>query len=107
MRRIAVALALHPARHIWLVEPRDVAGARRGADPFIELDWEEAAQRLADELKRVIATHGNAAIFGGSYGWSSAGRFHHAQSQVHRFLNALGGYVRSVDTYSLGAARVA
>ena len=27
------------------------------------------------------------AVFGGSYGWSSAGRFHHAQSQVHRFLN--------------------
>jgi len=24
------------------------------------------------------------------YGWSSAGRFHHAQSQVHRFLNTLG-----------------
>jgi biotin/methionine sulfoxide reductase len=44
--------------------------------------------------------------FGGSYGWSSAGRFHHAQSQVHRFLNSIGGYVRHADTYSLGAARV-
>ncbi len=49
---------------------------------------------------------GNASVFGGSYGWSSAGRFHHAQSQVHRFLNALGGYVRHVDSYSLGAGRV-
>ena len=46
-------------------------------------------------------------MFGGSYGWSSAGRFHHAQSQVHRFLNiALGGYVRSVNTYSSGASSV-
>ncbi len=46
-------------------------------------------------------------MFGGSYGWSSAGRFHHAQSQVHRFLNvAFGGYVRSVDTYSAGASAV-
>ena len=27
------------------------------------------------------------AVFGGSYGWASAGRFHHAQSQLHRFLN--------------------
>ena len=60
----------------------------------------------AGELNRVKQAHGNAAIFGGSYGWSSAGRFHHAQSQVHRFLNAFGGYVRHVDSYSLGAARV-
>ena len=44
---------------------------------------------------------------GGSYGWSSAGRFHHAQSQVHRFLNtAFGGYVRSVNSYSAGASAV-
>ncbi len=42
----------------------------------------------------------------GSYGWSSAGRFHHAQSQVHRFLNTLGGYVKSVNTYSSAAAAV-
>ncbi|MGY3290120.1 biotin/methionine sulfoxide reductase [Bradyrhizobium sp. LM3.6] len=35
------------------------------------------------------------------------GRFHHAQSQVHRFLNiALGGYVRSVNSYSSGASSV-
>lgn len=35
------------------------------------------------------------------------GRFHHAQSQLHRFLNvALGGYVRSVHSYSSGAAQV-
>ena len=55
---------------------------------------------------RVKDEHSNRAIFGGSYGWSSAGRFHHAQSQVHRFLNAIGGYVRHMDSYSLGAARV-
>ena len=47
------------------------------------------------------------AVFGGSYGWSSAGRFHHAQSQIHRFLNiAMGGYVRSVNSYSSGASSV-
>ena len=46
-------------------------------------------------------------MFGGSYGWASAGRFHHAQSQIHRFLNtALGGYVKSVNSYSSGAASV-
>ena len=70
------------------------------------MPWDEALDRVAVELKRVKDVHSNRAIFGGSYGWSSAGRFHHAQSQVHRFLNALGGYVRHQDSYSLGAARV-
>lgn len=78
----------------------------RGREGFVEVDWETAIRMVADELQRIRLLHGPEAIFGGSYGWSSAGRFHHAQSQVHRFLNACGGYVRSVDSYSLGAARV-
>ncbi len=57
-------------------------------------------------MERVRGAYGNGAIFGGSYGWASAGRFHHAQSQVHRFLNCIGGYTRSVNTYSTGAAEV-
>ncbi|RZA14337.1 MAG: Asp-tRNA(Asn)/Glu-tRNA(Gln) amidotransferase GatCAB subunit C, partial [Lysobacteraceae bacterium] len=60
---------------------------------------------LAAHIERVRGEHGNAAIFGGSYGWSSAGRFHHAQSQVHRFLNAFGGYSYFKDTYSNAAGR--
>src|SRR5690554_5759366 len=60
-------------------------GAARGEDAFIPLDWERAFDLVARELTRVIADHGNEAIFGGSYGWGSAGRFHHAQSQIHRF----------------------
>ncbi len=53
-----------------------------------------------------VAAHGNEAIFGGSYGWASAGRFHHSQSQLHRFLNQLGGYTYSVQSYSTGTAQV-
>ena len=83
------------------------ADERRGRDEFVALPWDEVLDRLAAELTRVRDTHGAGAIFGGSYGWSSAGRFHHAQSQVHRFLNiALGGYVRSVNSYSAGASGV-
>jgi len=46
------------------------------------------------------------------YGWASAGRFHHSQSQLHRFLNQLGGYTYSVQSYSTdpvpdGAAQAA
>src|SRR4051812_44042354 len=36
----------------------------------------------------------------------SAGRFHHAQGQLHRFLNTIGGYTGSVNSYSLGATEV-
>ncbi|GAA0928258.1 hypothetical protein GCM10009558_041010 [Virgisporangium aurantiacum] len=61
---------------------------------------------LAAELRRVRAEHGNEAIFGGSYGWASAGRFHHAQSQLHRFLNLFGGFTGSRNSYSNGTSVV-
>jgi len=78
----------------------------RGQEPFVAVTWDEAEQLVATELDRVRTRHGNEAIFGGCYGWASAGRFHHAQSQVHRFLKLLGGYTRSVDTYSYAAGQV-
>jgi biotin/methionine sulfoxide reductase len=77
----------------------------RGIDPYVETDWDTALDIVAGEIDRVRSRHGNASIFAGSYGWSSAGRFHHAQSQVHRFMNCAGGYTGHVGTYSLGAAR--
>ncbi|WP_214405724.1 molybdopterin-dependent oxidoreductase [Pseudonocardia lacus] len=78
---------------------------RRGRDGFVEVGWDEVLDRLAGELRRVRDAHGPRGIYGGSYGWASAGRFHHAQSQLHRFLNtAVGGYVGSVGTYSGAAA---
>ncbi|MGF7120975.1 biotin/methionine sulfoxide reductase [Rhodococcus sp. BE178] len=92
-------------RRGWLEQgpgPSDV----RGSDEFVAVSWDELLDLLAHELRRVVDTHGNRAIFGGSYGWASAGRFHHAQSQIHRFLNMLGGYTRSVHSYSLGATGV-
>ncbi len=80
---------------------------RRGRDEFVPLSWDAALDLLGAELARVRDAHGPGAGCGGSYGWSSAGRFHHAQSQVHRFLNtSLGGYVRSVNSYSSGASSV-
>ncbi|MCV4289430.1 molybdopterin guanine dinucleotide-containing S/N-oxide reductase [Pseudomonas capsici] len=77
----------------------------RGQEPFVEVSWDVALDLVARELRRIKNEHGNQAIFGGSYGWGSAGRFHHAQSQLHRFLNCVGGYVFSTDSYSLGAGR--
>ncbi len=93
-------------RKSWLEHGPGSAPEKRGQEPFVEVSWDEALDLVAKEIARVKEKHSNRAIFGGSYGWSSAGRFHHAQSQVHRFLNAVGGYVRHQDSYSLGAARV-
>jgi biotin/methionine sulfoxide reductase len=79
---------------------------RRGADAFVAVDWTTAIDLLRRELHRVYREHGGEAVYAGSYGWSSAGRFHHAQSQLHRFLNCLGGFVRGQHSYSNGALTV-
>ena len=78
----------------------------RGRDSFVEVGWDDALDLIATELTRIRKTHGNTSIFAGSYGWSSAGRFHHAQSQLKRFLNGQGGFVRSEGNYSYNAALV-
>lgn len=109
----------HPARlrrplvrKGWL-EDGPGPDARRGTDSYVEMGWPEAIKIAATELRRLGAgteaagTLPGTRVFGGSYGWSSAGRFHHAQGQVHRFLNTVfGGYVGSVDTYSSAAGAV-
>jgi len=96
---------LKPAvRRSFLEKGAAAGGSGRGAEPFVEVEWDEALDLAAAELARVRESHGNGAIYGGSYGWASAGRFHHAQSQIHRFLNTIGGYVRSVQNYSYAAA---
>lgn len=89
----------------WL-ERGPAPDEHRGAEPFVPVSWETLTELLSGELRRVVANHGSEAIYGGSYGWASAGRFHHAQSQIHRFLNLTGGYVSSVDTYSNAAGEV-
>ncbi|GGE61288.1 molybdopterin-dependent oxidoreductase [Actibacterium pelagium] len=89
-------------RRGWFEKRRS---GERGSDAFVEVPWDEALDIAAEEIGRIIGSHGNEAIFGGSYGWGSAGRFHHAQSQVHRFLNCIGGYVASVGSYSTGCAQ--
>ncbi len=86
-------------REGWL-KKRD---RNRGADRFLEVGWDEALDMVAEELQRVKAEHGNEAIFAGSYGWSSAGRFHHAKTQLQRFMNCFGGYTGQKYSYSLAA----
>ena len=95
---------LRPAvRRGWLAGD---GGAARGQDAFVEVGWDEALDLAARELARVKDEHGNASIYGGSYGWGSAGRFHHPQGLLHRFLNLHGGYTASVNSYSCAAMEV-
>lgn len=94
------------ARKSWLQDGPGAKGWQRGIDPYVEISWDDALDLLAQEIERVRTEHGNEAIFAGSYGWASAGRFHHAQSHLHRFYNMAGGYTRSVNAYSFAAAEV-
>lgn len=88
----------------WL---RDGSGAPgRGSQEFVPVSWDTAIELLAGELDRVYTSQGAASVYGGSYGWASAGRFHHSQSQLHRFLNCLGGFTRGVTNYSYGTSEV-
>ncbi|MEF2073762.1 molybdopterin-dependent oxidoreductase [Consotaella aegiceratis] len=82
------------------------ACAMRGAEPFVEISWDEALQLVGDALETTRRRDGNQAIFGGSYGWASAGRVNHARTLTHRFLNLFGGCVSQVTNYSWGAAEI-
>lgn len=79
---------------------------RRGAEPFVPVSWDTVTRLLAGEVRRVYDEFGAPAVFAGAYGWGSPGAFHQPQNQLHRFLNLLGGYVDSVNSYSTGAADV-
>jgi biotin/methionine sulfoxide reductase len=100
----ARVLRPHVRRGWW--EDGPGPDARRGHDEFLAVEWDELLDRVAAEYSRVLTDHGPRAVYGGSYGWASAGRFHHAQSQLHRFSNCLGGAVRSTWTYSHGVGEV-
>lgn len=80
--------------------------ARRGAEPFVRVSWDQALDLVAAEIERVKREHGNESIFGGSYGWASSGRLHHPRTLLRRLLNLAGGCTDHVLDYSRGAALV-
>lgn len=93
-------------RESWLSNQSRTNGSGRGVEKMVPVDWDTALQLVADELVRVRDCHGHDSVFAGSYGWSSAGRFHHARSQLRRFFGAFGGFTDQVGNYSWGAAAV-
>ncbi|MEU7102691.1 molybdopterin-dependent oxidoreductase [Streptomyces longwoodensis] len=101
------ARVLRPAvRKGWLDGLPRAGETARGADAFVEVSWDDALTLVSEELRRVRAQHGDSAVFGGSYGWASAGGFHNAQGQLQRFLALDGGYTDSRNTYSTAALEV-
>lgn len=93
-------------REGWLRSREGSDRTGRGSDRFVAVSWDEAAALVAGEIRRVGESFGPASIFGGSYGWTSCGRFHHAPSLLKRMLNLAGGYTGHVDTYSIAAGPV-
>ncbi|AHG21028.1 biotin transporter BioY [Chania multitudinisentens RB-25] len=92
-------------RRSWLQKREKSEGSLRGKEPFVEVDWDVALDLIANENQRVRDRYGASGIFTGSYGWSSAGRLHHARSLVRRFYFAGGGGVDQQGNYSWGAAQ--
>jgi len=93
-------------RKSYLENGPAAGGKARGREPFVAVSWDIAEELVAEELDRVRKRYGNESIYAGCYGWASAGRFHHAKSQMHRFMNCIGGATVSVDTYSFAAGEV-
>ncbi len=91
-------------REGFLKHGKDSDRSGRGVEPFVPVEWETALDLAASEIKRVREEHGNASIYAGSFGWASAGAFHHAQGLVKRFMNGYGGATVYASGYSMGAA---
>ncbi|RYH58595.1 MAG: Asp-tRNA(Asn)/Glu-tRNA(Gln) amidotransferase GatCAB subunit C, partial [Alcaligenaceae bacterium] len=77
---------------------------QRGSEPFVPVSWDVALGLVADSFAEARALHGNRSVYGGSYGWASAGRLHHAPSVLKRYLGLTGGYVDKTGNHSFGAA---
>ncbi|RBP64563.1 biotin/methionine sulfoxide reductase [Brenneria salicis ATCC 15712 = DSM 30166] len=92
-------------RRSWLQKRENSDRTLRGREDFVEVDWDVALDLVATENRRVRDQYGADGLFAGSYGWSSAGRFHHARSQVRRFYFSGGGAVDQAGNYSWGAAQ--
>lgn len=91
-------------RKSWLDGGPGARPELRGKEPFVEIEWDEAFQLVGNELARVRDDYGHTSVFGGSYGWGSAGLFHMAGAQNRRFMRLFGGFTDRALTYSSAAA---
>ncbi len=102
--RGALRIARPAVREGYLRRGPGATSADRGRERFVEVSWDEALDLVAAELRRVRGEHGHEAVYGGSYGWASAGRMHNAPLLVKRFLGLGGGFTDKLGNHSFGAA---
>ena len=88
----------------WM-QNKNQSNNNRGRDEFIPVDWDTGLNLAAEALEITKSKYSNSSIFAGSYGWASAGRFHHAKSHINRFFNCFGGFSSSYQSYSYAAAQ--
>lgn len=69
---------------------------KRGEGKFEQISWDEAIDTIASELKRVIDTYGNEAVFIDYATGSSAT----TARTFNRLLNYCGGYLNFYNSYS-------
>lgn len=93
-------------RESYLKKGWKAGGKKRGAEPFVRVSWDKALELVASELKRVRETYGPSSIYGGSYGWMSAGNLGSARNLLQRVLNLNGGFTGHYGDYSTGCAQV-
>jgi len=89
-------------RRAWLEKGPGAAPETRGKGDFVRVSWDKALDLVAGEIRRVQTDFGPWAVYGGTYGWRSAGRLN-PQSMLKRLLNLSGGYVDSSEDYSKAA----
>ncbi|MGC9422233.1 MULTISPECIES: DMSO/selenate family reductase complex A subunit [unclassified Vibrio] len=71
----------------------------RGEGKFKRISWDEATTIVANELKRVISTYGNEAIYY-QYGSGTTGANLQGRNTCKRLLNLAGGFLDMHNTYS-------
>lgn len=92
-------------RQGWLSKHEHSDRTLRGKESFVEVPWDEALDLIVHEYQRVRTQYGADGLFSGSYGWASAGRFHHGRSQLRNFYALNGGSVDQTGNYSWGSAQ--
>ncbi len=107
IRRCASSTGLQPYSRGWLQQQREERPQRtRQRHLPVEVGRDTAPGQLPANWKRVRGQYGSEAVFGGSYGWSSAGRLHHAHALTHRHRsNAGGGCTQREGNFSRSASQ--
>ncbi|MGF1757065.1 molybdopterin-dependent oxidoreductase [Photobacterium sagamiensis] len=72
---------------------------KRGEGKFKRISWDEATTIVAKELRSVIDTHGNEAIYY-QYGSGTTGANLQGRNTCKRLLNLAGGFLDMHNTYS-------